>query len=121
VILVRSRIVSVSCNARNLAARHILLERAGFDVTSVASTFDALDLLASHEFSAVVVGYEFSFTEKQLFAADVSERWNLPIVVLRANDVDAGADDDATEATKRGEGLIKSLNSMLEERLKRFA
>jgi CheY-like chemotaxis protein len=120
VILVRPRIVSVSCNARNLAARHILLERAGFDVTSVASTFDALDLLANHEFSAVVIGYEFSFTEKQLFAADVSERWNLPMVILRSND-DESSEDDATEATERGEGLIRSLNSMLEERPKRFA
>lgn len=118
--MVRPRIVSVSCNARNLAARHILLERAGFDVTSVASTFDALDLLSNHEFSAVVIGYEFSFTEKQLFAADVSERWNLPMVILRSND-DESSEDDATEATERGEGLIRSLNSMLEERPKRFA
>ena len=93
-----------------MAARHRLLERAGFDVTSVATTFGALDLLENHEFSAVVVGHSFSFTEKQLFAADVSERWRIPVLVLRSGDEDFEWTGDADlEITERSCGAGSEL------------
>jgi DNA-binding NtrC family response regulator len=111
----RSRILSVSCNANFLAARHVLLERAGFDVTSVASTFDALDLLNNHKFSAAVIGYEFSFTERQLFAADVGERCGIPVIMIR------GEDYSERGEFLSGEALVRTLQSALAERAKRSA
>ncbi len=121
-MLSRARILSVSCNPRLLAARHSLLERAGFDVTSVATTFGALDLLEFHDFSAVVVGHEFSFTEKQLFAADVGERWRIPVLVLHSGDEDfEWAGDAQIELTEGAAALVSTLNSLIAGRDRRSA
>ncbi len=111
----RSRILSVSCNASFLAARHVLLERAGFDVTSVTSTFDGLDLISNHEFSAAVIGYEFSFTERQLFAADVGEHCGIPVIMIR------GEDYSERGEFLSGEALVRTLKSAVAERDKRTA
>ena len=120
--MIRPRVLSVSCDHRLLAARHNLLERAGFDVTSVATTFGALDLLENHEFSAVVVGHSFSFTEKQLFAADVSERWRIPVLVLRSGDEDFAWTGDAhLELTEGAAALVAGLQSLIAARTKRSA
>ena len=120
--MIRPRILSVSCDHRLLAARHRLLERAGFDVTSVATTFGALDLLEYHEFSAVVLSHSFSFTEKQLFAADVSERWRIPVLVLRFGDEDFEWTGDADlELTEGAAALVASLKSLIAARTKRSA
>ena len=120
--MIRLRVLSLSCDHRLLAARHRLLEQAGFDVTSVGSTFGALDLLENHEFSAVVVGHSFSFTEKQLFAADVSDRWRIPVLMLHSGDEDfewTGAAD--LEVTQGAAELVASLKSLIAVRTKRFA
>jgi hypothetical protein len=120
--LSRPRVLSVSCNYRLLAARHNLLERAGFDVTSVGTTFGALDLLENHEFSAVVLGHSFSFIERQLFAADVDERWRIPVVVLHSGDEDfEWTGDTQVELTEGAAALVASLKSLIAERAKRFA
>jgi DNA-binding response OmpR family regulator len=120
--LIRSRILSVSCDSRLLAARHRLLERAGFDVTSVGTTSGALDLLENHEYSAVVLGHSFSFTEKQLFTADVSDRWRIPVLVLHSGDEDFHWTGDATlEFTEGAAALVASLNSLVASRAKRSA
>ena len=120
--MIRPRVLSVSCDLRLLAARHSLLERAGFDVTSAATTFGALDLLENHEFSAVVVGHSFSFTEKQLFAADVSERWRIPVLVLRSGDEDFEWTGDAhLELTEGAAALVASLQSLIAARAQRSA
>jgi len=105
-----------------LAARHRLLEQAGFDVTSVGTTFGALDLLENHEFSAVVIGHSFSFTEKQLLAADVSERWHIPVLVLRSGDEDFEWTGDADlEITDGAAALAASLKSLIAARARRSA
>ena len=120
--MTRYRVLSVSCNLRLLAARHALLERAGFDVTSVGTTFGALDLLENHDYAAVVVGHSFSFTEKQLFAADVSERWRIPVVVLQAGEEDFEWTGDAqVEITEGAAELVASLKSLIAERARRSA
>src|SRR5512143_629853 len=121
-MLNRARILSVSCNARFLAARHNVLERAGFAITSVATTFDALDVLEHHNFSAVVVGDEFSFTEKQLFAADVGERWHIPVLVLYSGDEDYEMTGDAqVELTEGAAALVSTLKSLIAAKTKRSA
>ena len=120
--MIRPRVLSVSCDHRLLAARHRLLERAGFDVTSVATTFGALDLLENHEYSAVVLGHSFSFTEKQLFAADVSERWCIPVLVLNFGDEDFEWNGDANLQVTRGAAeLVSNLRSLIRERTRRSA
>jgi hypothetical protein len=120
--LIRARVLSVSCNHRLLAARHGLLERAGFDVTSVGTTFGALDLLEHHSYSAVVVGHEFSFTEKQLFAADVDERYRIPVLVLREGEEDFQWTGDAkVEMTEGAGALVSSLKSLISEHARRRA
>ena len=120
--MIRPRVLSVSCNHRVLAARHNLLERAGFDVTSIATTFGALDLLENHEFSAVVVGHSFSFTERQLFAADVSERWRIPVLVLHSDDEDFEWTGGASlEVTAGAASLAARLKSLIAARTKRSA
>ena len=111
----RSRVLSVSCNASFLAARHVLLERAGFDVTSVTSTFDALDILANHHFSAAVIGYEFSFTERQLFAADVGDHCGIPVIMIR------GEDYSERGEFLCGDALVGTLKSAMAECDKRPA
>lgn len=121
-MLSRARILSVSCNPRLLAARHNVLERAGFIATSVATTFGALDLLEHHEFSAVVLGHEFSFTERQLFAADVSEHWHIPVLVLGSGDDDFELTGDAqVELTEGAAALVSKLKSLIAMRAKRSA
>jgi hypothetical protein len=105
-----------------LAARHGLLERAGFAVTSVGTTFGALDLLEHHAYSAVVVGHEFSFTEKQLFAADVDERYRIPVVVLHEGEEDFEWTGDAqVEMTEGAEALVATLKSLVPAHARRLA
>jgi DNA-binding response OmpR family regulator len=118
----RPRVLSVSCNQRLLAARHELLEHAGFDVTSVGATFGALDLLENHEFSAVVLCHSFSFTERQLFAADVGERWRIPVIVLPSGDEDFECTGDAqVELTEGAAELVATLKAVIAERAQRSA
>ena len=120
--MIRPRVLSVSCNHRLLAARHSLLERAGFDVTSIGTTFGALDLLENHEVSAVVVGHSFSFTEKQLFAADVRDRWRIPVLVLGSGEEDFEWTGDANlEVTHGAAALVARLKSLIAARTKRSA
>jgi hypothetical protein len=105
-----------------LAARHRLLERAGFAVTSVGTTFGALDLLENHEYTAVVVGHEFSFTEKQLFAADVGERYRIPVVVLHEGEEDfQWTGDAAVEMTEGADVLVATLKSLVTTSVRRRA
>ena len=118
----RAQVLSVSCNRRLLLARHKLLQEAGFDVTSLASTFDALKLLEERRFAAVVVGNSFSFTERQLFAAEVGERWRIPVVVLSYGDLDVeSSGDDQTRRTPAAPDLIRALNSLISEQEERLA
>ena len=120
--MIRPRVLSIASDPRLLAARHHLLQRAGFDVTSIGTTLGALDVLDNHEFSAVVLGHSFSFTEKQLFAADVSDRWGTPVLVLQSGDEDfEWTGDEDLEVTQGAAALVASLKSLIAARAKRPA
>jgi hypothetical protein len=119
---IQSSILSVSCNLRLLQARHKLLEQAGFAVTSVQTTYEAFNVLDRHLFDAVVVGESFSFTEKQLFAAEVGERWRIPVAVLYYGDSDVElADDFQVELANGGDALIQTLRLLIRGRQKKTA
>ena len=109
-----SHVLSVGIDRRLLLARHALLEEAGFAVTSVASTYEGLKTLARGRFAAVVVGQCFPFTEKQLFAAEVGERWRIPAIVLYDGNADfqltAGAQVEIMEGATE---LIATLNAVI--------
>lgn len=120
--LSRPTILSVSPNRDFLQARHRLLEQAGFDATSVQTTYEAFKLLERQRFEAVVLGESFTFTEKQLFAADVGERWRIPVVVLYFADTDIEFTADCqVELTKGAEALIRTLRSLISYRQKKTA
>lgn len=115
-------ILSISPNRRFLQARHKLLEQAGFEVTSVQTTYEALNLLDRQRFEAVVLGEAFSFTEKQLFAADVGERWRIPVVVLYFSDTDFQLTTDSrVQATRGADALISTLRTLIAQRRKKSA
>ena len=118
----RPIILSVSCNREFLQARHQLLEEAGFEVSSAQTTYEAFNLLDRQPFDAVVVGESFSFTEKQLFAAEVGERWRIPVVVLYFGDTDVELTADfQVELAKGAEALIRTLQSLIQSRQKKSA
>ena len=78
--------------------------------------------LATGRFAAVVVGQCFPFTEKQLFAAEVGERWHIPVIVLYDGSADFQINADAhVEITQGAAELITALNSMIFRRQKRSA
>ena len=115
-------VLSVGLDRRLLLARHTLLEEAGFAVTSVDTTYAGLKTLAIGRFAAVVVGQCFPFTEKQLFAAEVGERWRTPVIVLYDNNADFQLTADADiEITKGAAELIAALNSVVFRKKKRSA
>jgi DNA-binding NtrC family response regulator len=115
-------VLSVGFDRRLLLARHALLEEAGFAVTSVDTTYEGLKTLAESRFAAVVVGQCFPFTEKQLFAAEVGERWHTPVIVLYNGNADFQINADAlVEITKGAAELITALNSVISRRQKRSA
>ena len=109
-----SHVLSVGIDRRLLLARHARLKEAGFAVTSVASTYEGLKTLATSRFAAVVVGQCFPFTEKQLFAAEVGERWRIPAIVLSDGNADfqlqAGAHVEIMEGATE---LIATLNGVI--------
>lgn len=111
--MAQPQILSLSCNPKILVARHELLEQAGFDVTSLADTFAALNLMEVQSFDAVAVGHLFSFTEKQLFAAEVGERWRIPVIVLHDGNADfqltAGAEVEMMDGAVQ---LVTTLNAL---------
>ena len=115
-------VLSVGRERRLLLARHALLEEAGFAVTSVASTYEGLKTLATGHFAAVVVCQCFPFTEKQLFAAEVGERWRIPAIVLYDGNADfqvkAGADVEIMEGASE---LIATLNAVIFRRQEKRA
>jgi len=116
------QVLSVGIDRRLLLARHSLLEEAGFAVTSVDSTYEGLKTLATADFAAVVVGQCFPFTEKQLFAAEVGERWHIPVVVLYDGNADFKINADAhVEITKDAAELIAVLKSVTYTRYQRSA
>ena len=120
--MTRPSILYVSPNRRFLQARHKLLEQAGFEVTSVLTTYEALNLLDRRRFEAVVLGESFSFTEKQLFAADVGERWRIPVVVLYFSDTDIELTADLqVKSTQGADALIHTLRSLISQRQKKTA
>jgi DNA-binding response OmpR family regulator len=105
-----------------LQARHRLLEQAGFAVTSVRTTYEALNVLDCQPFDAVVVGEYFSFTEKQLFAAEVGERWRIPVAVLYFGDTEVEITHDFhVELTKGADALVQTLRSLITSRQKKSA
>jgi hypothetical protein len=107
-------ILSVGIDRRLLLARHTLLEEAGFTVTSTDTTYEGLKTLAQGPFAAVVVGQCFPFTEKQLFAAEVGERWHIPVIVLYDGNADFQLNADADiEITKGAAELIAVLNRVI--------
>jgi DNA-binding NtrC family response regulator len=115
-------ILSVGIDRRLLLARHMLLEDAGFAVTSVSTTYEGLKTLATGRFSAVVVGQCFPFTEKQLFAAEVGERWHIPVIVLYDGNADFQLTADAlVEITKGAAELIAALSSVIFSQQRRSA
>lgn len=115
-------VLSVGFDRRLMLARHALLEEAGFAVTSVDTTYEGLKALAVGRFAAVVVGPGFPFTEKQLFAAEVGERWRVPVIVLYDNTADFQLAADAhVEITKGAAELIAALNSVIFRQEKRSA
>ena len=118
--MAQPRILSVGCDSRLLTARHKLLERAGFDVTSLGSTYEALKVLERESFDAVVVGYAFSFTEKQLFAAEVGERWRMPVIVQHEADFQKAANAEL-EITESAFELVGNIWSILQRRQKQSA
>jgi hypothetical protein len=99
-----------------------LLEQAGFDVTSVQTTYEAYNILDRQPFDAVVVGESFSFTEKQLFAAEVGERWRIPVLVLYFGDtgIQFTADLQA-ELARSSDALVSTLQSLITSRQKKSA
>lgn len=116
------QVLSVSSDRRLLLARHTLLEEAGFAVTSVNTTYEGLKTLTTGRFAAVVVGQCFPFTEKQLFAAEVGERWHIPVIVLYDGNADFRINADAhVEITKGAAELITALNGVISRRHKRSA
>lgn len=120
--MIRPIILSVTCNRQFLRARHRLLEEAGFEVASVQTTYEAFNLLDRQGFDAVVVGESFSFTEKQLFAAEVGERWRIPVLVLYFDDTDLEFTADLqVELNKGADDLISTLQSLIESRQKKSA
>ena len=107
------QVLSVGIDRRLLVARHALLEEAGFAVTSVETTYEGLKKLALSRFAAVVVGPCFPFTEKQLFAAEVGERWRIPVIVLYESNADFQLTADSNvEITEGAAELIAALNSV---------
>ena len=116
------QILSVGLDRRLLLARHMLLEEAGFAVTSVATTYEGLKALSISRFDAVVVGQCFPFTEKQLFAAEVGERWRVPVIVLYHGNADFElTPDQRVEVTKGAAELVGALNSAIYGRQERLA
>jgi DNA-binding NtrC family response regulator len=115
-------VLSVGLDRRLLLARHALLEEAGFTVTSVSSTYEALKTLAASDFAAVVVGQTLLFTEKQLFAAEVGERWHIPVIVLYDGNADFQLTADGQiEVTKGAAELVAALNNVIGRRKRRSA
>ena len=120
--MAQPHILSLDCNSQLLMARHNLLESAGFDVTLLASTFEALKLLEARRFDAVVVGHSFSFTEKQLFAAEVGERWRIPVIVLHDGNADFQLTPDAQVEMMEGAAkLLATLTALTDDRQRRSA
>jgi DNA-binding NtrC family response regulator len=116
------QVLSVGIDRRLLLARHALLEEAGFAVTSVDTTYEGLKTLATGRFAAVVVGQCFPFTEKQLFAAEVGERWRIPVIVLYKGNADFQLTADANvEITNGAAELITALNSVIFRQKRRSA
>ena len=58
----------------------------------------------------------------QLFAAEVGERWRIPVIVLYKGNADFQVTADAqVEITKDAAELVATLNSLISRRQKRFA
>jgi DNA-binding response OmpR family regulator len=112
--MIRPQVLSVDSDFRLLMARHTRLEDAGFAVTSAGNTYEALKMLSVRRYAAVVLGYTLTFTEKQLFAAEVGERWRIPVIALYEGSADFQLTaEDNVEITESADELIATLDELI--------
>jgi DNA-binding response OmpR family regulator len=120
--MIRPQVLSVDSDFRLLLARHTRLEDGGFAVTSVGTTFEGLKTLMLQRYAAVVLGYTLTFTEKQLFAAEVGERWRIPVIALYEGNADFQfTADDRVEITAGAEELIAILDELIDPQQRQTA
>lgn len=77
------RILSISYDTALLETRRLVLEGAGYEVTSAWSFKPAFELCKSHDFDLVIVGHSIPVNDKASMLAAVRRNSNVPVLSIR--------------------------------------
>lgn len=113
----RARVLSVGKHPPVLKARNLVLQQAGYEVTTAASVEEALQQLRSHSFDAVIIGYTFSKAEKKELASRIEKDFKVPVLLLYIKPGDLEIPAAAHASAIHGENaLLASLEPLVGRR-----
>ena len=110
----KARLLSLGKHSQVLRARNLILERAGYEVSSAATLADAMRALEREKFDAVIIGYTFSRAEKQQLATRIKTDFNIPVLLLYIKPSDLEIPATAHASAIHGEqNLLASIGPLL--------
>ncbi len=107
-------ILSVSYDPVLLQTRQLLLEHAGYRVTSVEGVTSALAACQSERYDLLVIGHSIAHRDKQAIAGEFKRMWGAPVLVLlRANEPKLREADFSIDAAEGPAPLLAIVNTIL--------
>jgi DNA-binding response OmpR family regulator len=108
------RILSVSYDESLLVTRQMMLERAGFTVTSALGFEEALEHCDSGNFDLLLVGHSIPQRDKRSLIKAARRTCKAPVLSIRRHgDVPLSDADDSVDAVDGPKGLMEAIQNLL--------
>jgi DNA-binding response OmpR family regulator len=115
------RILSISYDELLLITRQLLLEDAGFKVTSALGFVSGLQECSAGKFDLVIIGHSIPRTEKQSLLQAVRHNCDAPVLLLCKPTEDALLDVDYSIDSIEPDSVLKAVRQILKSGRKRAA
>lgn len=100
------KILSVADDASLATTREMLLSSAGFQVLSVLSVSQAIELCATEEFALVVIGHSIPRDQRQWLLKELRSRCTTPVLAFRRPGEAPWIEADYTFDSSEGPALL---------------
>ena len=109
-----SRILSVSYDESLLSTRHMLLQQAGYEVTSVAVFSEASERCKKGEFDLLLIGHSIPRQQKQALAKEAKLHSRAKVLsILRPSSLTLAEADYSVKSADGPEALLAAVQRAL--------
>ena len=116
----RKSVLSISYDSSLLTTRQMLLEQAGYTVTSALGFEEAMERCHSSQYDIVLIGHSIPRTEKSTLAAILRQHCDAPILSIRMQgDPPLAEADYSVQADEGPTILLAGVRAILEAREKK--